>query len=63
MFQLFWQREYCDPVIDGEEQERKAVHYIEHNPVKAKLCCTSEEWPFSSARFRDQQRHSVQPSA
>jgi hypothetical protein len=36
-----------------EEQERRAIQYIENNPVKAKLCRTTKEWPFSSARFRD----------
>ena len=39
----------------NEEQKRKAIHYIENNPVKAKLCRSSEEWPFSSARFRNPQ--------
>jgi hypothetical protein len=37
-----------------EEQERKAVRYIENNPIKAKLSRISEEWPFSSAKFRDE---------
>jgi hypothetical protein len=36
-----------------EEQIRKAILYIENNPVKAKLCRAPEEWIFSSARFRD----------
>jgi len=51
--QLKWQREYWDTFMRNEEQEQKAVHYIENNPVKAKLCRTATEWPFSSARFRD----------
>ena len=37
-----------------EEQERKAVHYIENNPVKAQLCREAQEWLFSSAKFRDE---------
>jgi hypothetical protein len=37
-----------------EEQERKAVRYIENNPIKAKLSRISEVWSFSSARFRDE---------
>jgi REP element-mobilizing transposase RayT len=48
----FWQREYWDTYMRDEEQERKAVHYIEANPVKTKLCRAEEQWPFSSARFR-----------
>ena len=51
--QLKWQREYWDTFMRNEEQERKAVHYIENNPVKAKLCRTATEWSFSCARFRD----------
>ena len=51
-----WQREYWDTFMRDEEQERKAVRYIESNPVKAKLCRVAEEWCFTSARFRDQYR-------
>jgi REP element-mobilizing transposase RayT len=51
----FWQPEYWDRFMRDEEQTRKAIHYIENNPVKAKQCRTPEEWPFSSARFRDPQ--------
>jgi REP element-mobilizing transposase RayT len=51
---LRWQREYWDTYMRDERQERAAIRYIEGNPVKAKLCRTPEEWPFSSARFRDE---------
>jgi putative transposase len=51
----FWQLDYWDTYMRDAEQTRKAVRYIENNPVKAKLCRTPEEWPFSSARFRDPQ--------
>ena len=50
---LQWQREYWDTFMRNEEQNRKAIQYIENNPVKAKLCRAAKEWPFSSARFRD----------
>jgi hypothetical protein len=36
-----------------EKQDRTAVCYIENNPVRAKLCRAVEDWPFSSAKFRD----------
>ena len=49
----FWQREYWDTFMRDAEQERKAVRYIENNPVKATLCPAAKEWPFGSARFRD----------
>lgn len=51
----FWQEDYWDTFMRDEEQTRKAIRYIENNPVKAKLCRAPEEWPFSSARFRDPQ--------
>ena len=51
----FWQLDYWDTFMRDEAQKIKAVRYIENNPVKAKLCRAPEEWPFSSARFRDPQ--------
>ena len=59
--QLRWQREYWDTFMRDEELERKAVRYIDNNPMKAKLCRTAEEWKFSSARFRDEYRGLVVP--
>jgi type I restriction enzyme R subunit/putative DNA methylase len=56
---LKWQREYWDTFMRDEEQERTAIRYIETNPVKAKLCRTAEEWPYGSARFRDEFRRLV----
>jgi REP element-mobilizing transposase RayT len=57
----FWQREYWETFMRNEEQERVAIRYIEGNPVKAKLCQLAEDWPFSSARFRDTFRSLVLP--
>lgn len=51
----FWQLDYWDTFMRGEAQARKAIRYIENNPVKARLCRAPEEWPFSSARFRNPQ--------
>ena len=45
----------------NEEQEKRAIGYIENNPVKAKLCRAAAEWSFSSARFRDEYRKLVLP--
>ena len=58
---LKWQREYWDTFMRDEEQERKAIRYIENNPVKAKLCGAAEEWLFSSARFRNGYRRLMLP--
>jgi type I restriction enzyme R subunit/putative DNA methylase len=49
-----WQREYWDNFMRDEEQERTAIRYIENNPVKTRLCRVDKEWPFSSARFRNE---------
>jgi putative transposase len=49
----FWEREYWDTKMRHDEQERKAVRYIEANPVKAGLTAEAKEWAWSSARFRD----------
>jgi len=49
----FWQREYWDTRMRNAEQARKAVRYIEANPVKARLAAEAKEWEWSSARFRD----------
>jgi REP element-mobilizing transposase RayT len=44
-----WQEEYWDRYIRDEAHFRKAVRYIESNPVKAGLACAAAEWPFGSA--------------
>ena len=49
-----WQEDYWDRYIRDEAHYRKVVHYIESNPVKAGLVKMPAEWPFSSARFRDE---------
>jgi REP element-mobilizing transposase RayT len=51
----FWQPDYWDRHMRDTEQTLKAIRYIENNPVKAKLCQVPEDWPFSSARFRNPQ--------
>lgn len=50
----FWERDYWDTLMRSDEQRRKAVHYIEANPVKAGLVREPLEWKWSSARFRDE---------
>jgi len=59
---LQWQREYWDNFMRDEEQERTAIRYIENNPVKARLSRAKEEWPFSSARFRDEFHRLLTPA-
>jgi REP element-mobilizing transposase RayT len=48
----FWMEDYFDRYIRNSTHYERTIAYIENNPVKAKLCLTAEEWPFSSARFK-----------
>jgi REP element-mobilizing transposase RayT len=50
----FWEREYWDTWIRDQEHRRKAVRYVEANPVKAHLAAEAKAWPWSSAPLRDE---------
>lgn len=50
----FWAEDYYDTYMRDAEHERKTVHYIENNPTKAKLVLDTKDWPWSSARYRDE---------
>lgn len=49
----FWQDGYWDTFMRDEEHERRTQKYIEENPVQASLVAARKEWPWDSARFRD----------
>lgn len=51
---VFWQDESFDHWARDEEELLRIIHYIENNPVKAGLCKYPKDWPWSSARLRDQ---------
>ena len=51
---VFWEREYWDTRIRDEEQLRRAVRYVEANPVKTNLVREAKAWAWSSARCRDE---------
>lgn len=51
--EAFWQEGYWDTFTRDESHERNSRHYIEGNPVKAGLVRIAREWPWSSARCRD----------
>jgi REP element-mobilizing transposase RayT len=61
--QSFWPSEYWDTFMRDEEQERKAVRYIESNPVKAKLSRAAEDSPFGSGRFRNRFQRLIIPKS
>ena len=50
----FWCEDYFDTYMRNAEHEIKTRHYIENNPVKARLVREPKAWPCSSARFRDE---------
>jgi len=50
----FWERDYWDTFMRDAEHEQKTRYYIENNPLKACLVSEAKEWPWSSARFRDE---------
>ncbi len=45
----FWYREYYDRFIRDREHYLNVISYIHHNPVKAGLCASPENWRWSSA--------------
>jgi REP element-mobilizing transposase RayT len=49
---VFWQDESYDHWARDETEILRIIHYIEQNPVAAGLCQRPENWPRSSARFR-----------
>jgi len=50
---VFWQDESYDHWARDETEMLRIIQYIENNPVAAQLCQRPEEWPWSSARFRN----------
>lgn len=50
----FWQEDYYDTLIRDEAHLKRASRYTEQNPVKAFLTKAAREWPWSSARHRDE---------
>jgi hypothetical protein len=50
----FWQDGYWDSYMRDTEHEARARRYVENNPVKAGLVRVPQDWPWTSARYRDQ---------
>jgi putative DNA methylase len=48
----FWARDYFDRWIRNRYEEQRIENYISQNPVKAGLCATPEDWPWSSRDLR-----------
>ena len=50
----FWAEDYFDVFMRNEKHERETIHYIENNPANARLMLNPKDWPWSSARFRNE---------
>jgi putative DNA methylase len=50
----FWQEDYYDTLIRDEAHLKRAIRYTEQNPVKAFLAKAARDWPWCSARQRDE---------
>lgn len=50
----FWEREYFDTLVRDAAHLSRAIRYTENNPVKAGLVRIPKDWPWSSARWRDE---------
>jgi putative transposase len=50
----FWFGDYWDTFMRDSEHELRTRQYIEANPVKALLVREAKDWPWSSARLRDE---------
>ncbi len=57
----FWQDGYWDTYMRDSEHEMRARRYIESNPTKARLVAFAKDWPWGSARFRDQYQRLCMP--
>jgi REP element-mobilizing transposase RayT len=61
MGRTFWQHESYDHWIRNDEEKARIRRYIRHNPVKAGLCQSPEEWRWSSAYQSALQTRGCQP--
>jgi len=44
----FWSKDYFDRSIRDHDHAHRVQRYIENNPVKAGLCASPDQWPYSS---------------
>ena len=50
----FWQADYWDTFMRDAAHKTRSRHYSENNPTKALLVRNPKDWPWSSARLRDE---------
>ena len=52
----FWRREYLDRYVRNAEHYSNALRYIEGNAATAGLVKFPADWPFTSARYREEKK-------
>ena len=48
----FWSPDYFDRFIRDQVHRARVKKYIENNPVKAGLCSSPEDWPWSNRGYK-----------
>ena len=43
----FWQAETFDHWVRDDSELARIIHYIEQNPVRARLCTQAQDWPWT----------------
>ena len=56
---VFWAEDYFDRRIRDEEHCQRVIHYVESNPIRAKLVRAPEDWKWCSARYRSKEDMSL----
>jgi len=59
----FWQHESFDHWVRNSLEYERILHYIHHNPVRAGLVGSPEQWPWSSAAARQAEACPTRASA
>jgi REP element-mobilizing transposase RayT len=57
----FWERESFDHLIRTFEHFEAFIHYVENNPVAARLCQAPEDWVWNSAHLRKNAAETAAP--
>jgi REP element-mobilizing transposase RayT len=49
-----WQKGFYDYILDSEEKVLSRIGYIENNPVRKGIVINSEDYKYSSIRYREE---------
>jgi putative transposase len=43
-----WQRRFFDSIVETDEHLYETIRYVALNPIRANMCATPEDWPWSN---------------